>query len=80
MEGEGAAKEEEIASWEEEANTRMIILTVVNKTRNRTMQLESGFSNMDIMNFISWGGYRVLLETRKLKELDDERMNGFMLM
>ena len=51
---EETAKEEEIANWEEEANKRMT-MTVVNKTRIRTiMQVGSSFSSKeDIMNFIS---------------------------
>ena len=53
--GGEAAEEEETANWEEEANTRMIMI-VVSKTRIRTlMQLGSGFSTKDIMTSISWG-------------------------
>ena len=52
--GGEAAEEEETANWEEEANTRMIMI-VVSKTRIRTlMQLGSGFSTKDIVTFISW--------------------------
>ena len=51
---EETAKEEEIANWEEEANKRTT-MTVVNKTRIRTiMQVGSSFSRKeDIMTFIS---------------------------
>ena len=52
--GGEAAEEEETANWEEEANTR-IIMIVVSETRIRTlMQLGSGFSTKDTMAFISW--------------------------
>ena len=47
-------KEEEIANWEEGANTRMIMIGVSN-TRIRTLlQLGTGFSTKDTMAFISW--------------------------
>ena len=72
LEGE-VAKEEEIANWEEEANTRMIIRTVVNIARIRLlMQLGSGFSSKEIMT------YKVASENRN--ELGNQRRNGFMVM
>ena len=67
---EEAAKEEEIANWEEEAN-RTMTMTVVNKTRIRTlMQVGSSFSSKEDMHHNFY----------KLHELCDQRRNGLMVM